>query len=61
MKYHVHVKNEAGRDDNIDVEADSEIEAEVLAMALQPTAVAAVGAYPAWAPAAEQARDGWAR
>jgi hypothetical protein len=55
MKYHVHFKNEAGRDDFATVEAASEIAAEVLAMNQNPTALTAIGAYPAeWVPAAAE-------
>lgn len=48
MNYHVHVKNEAGRDDNVTVEASSDVEAEVLAMEKHPATVVAIGAEPAW-------------
>jgi hypothetical protein len=57
MKYHVHFKNEHGRDDSRTLEAADETAAEVLVMDQVPTAVAAIGAYPAeWQPApAEEA------
>jgi hypothetical protein len=59
MKYHVHFKNEHGRDDSRTVEAADEITAEVLVMNQNPTALTAIGAYPAeWVSAAgeEQGR-----
>lgn len=59
MKFHVHFKNEHARDDSITVDAADEVAAEVAAMNLVPTALTAIGAYPAeWPPAEEQ---GWAR
>lgn len=55
MKFHVHFKNEHGRDDNITVEAADELAAEVLAMNQVPTALTAIGAYPAeWVPASAE-------
>jgi hypothetical protein len=61
MKFHVHFKNDAGRDDFLTVDADTEAAAELLVMDQVPTAVAAIGAYPAeWQPAAAE-EAGWAR
>ena len=46
LRWNVHVKNEAGRDDNVEVEAANERDAESIAYDQHGSAVAVIGAYP---------------